>query len=71
MTSLLLLSTNHKGFIFCNKDIIPHVMIYDIKITIYDMIDVRKIMNQFLMNNSMFYTILLGLESLSMKRCNI
>ena len=46
-------------------------MIYDIKITIYDMIDVRKIMNQFLMNNSMFYTILLGLESLSMKRCNI
>ena len=46
-------------------------MIYDIKIMIYDMIDVRKIMNQFLMNNSMFYTILLGLESLSMKRCNI
>ena len=32
-------------------------MIYDIKIIIYDMIDVRKIMNQFLNNNSMFYTI--------------
>lgn len=44
-------------YFFCNEDIIPHVMIYDIKILIYDMIDVRKIMNQFLINNSMFYTI--------------